>query len=139
MSKHRKRPRRKWYLWRRIARYYTSRAVARLKSAGHRVAGPKEIARASEDWQDGEFIRPVLQPYKLDRYVAPTDFERYGVRLSGYDFEMERLPDPTADLRQDAYAAAASQWGPFVHSLPLELIEPLNDQARAALPEPIYA
>jgi hypothetical protein len=137
--KHRKRPRRRWYLWRRIARYYVSRAVARMKSTADRVAGPKVVAQASQDWSDGEFVRPVLQPLRLNRYVAPTDMERYRVLLGGCDFELERLPDPTADLREDAYAAAAAQWGVFVHSLPLELIEPLNDLATAALPEPITA
>ena len=133
--KHRKRPRRRWFLWRRIARYYVNRAVARMKSA----AGPKVVATASQDWSGGEFIRPVLQPLRLDRYVAPADFERYAVDLGGHQFELERLPDPTADLRADAYAAAETQWGVFVHSLPVDLIEPLNDLARIACPEPITA
>jgi hypothetical protein len=134
-KKARRRPGFWWTIFSWYARAARRKVAAKIKTA----AGPKLVAQASQDWSDGEFVRPVLQPLRLDRYVAPTDMERYRVLLGGYDCELERLPDPTADLREDAYAAAAAQWGVFVHSLPIELIEPLNDLAHAVLPEPITA
>lgn len=136
--KHRKdKPkRRRWRprLWRQIFRYYVQRAKARARGLLLKTAGPKEIARASQDYdKDGTYIRPVLRPYFWNHYVAPEDLERYAACIGGWEFEFELLPEGGETLQHAAYDAAAEHFGPYVDSQPLEWIEPLNDRARAVL------
>lgn len=130
--------RRRWRLWRSIFRHYWRRTKARLNGAIVRAAGPKEIARASQDYdKDGTYIRPVLRPYFWNHYVAPDDLERYAASIGGWEFEFELLPEGGETLQHAAYDAAAEHFGPYVDSQPLDWIEAINDRARAVLPNKI--
>lgn len=131
-----KRRRRKWRFWRTIFRYYARRAKASVRAAVLKTAGPKEIARASTDYdKDGTFIRPVLRPYPWRHYVAPEDLERYAASIGGWEFEFELWPEGSdPEIKQAARDAAAVELGPYADSQPLEWIEALNDRARLVLP-----
>lgn len=137
--KHRKhKARRTWRFWRTVFRHYARRAKLRLASAVVRTTGPKEIARASQDYdKDGTFIRPVIQPYRWNHYVAPEDLERYAANIGGWEFEFELLPGGNETLEHAAYDSAAEHFGPYVESQPLHWIEAVNDRARAVLPQKI--
>jgi len=135
--KHRK-PKRRKSFWRAVFRYYGRAARARLKSAFVRATGPKEIARASQDYDsDSTFIRPVIQPYKLRHYVAPEDLERYEASIGGWVFAFELWPEDGHPIVQAAYDAAAEHFGPYVDSQPLDYIKPDNARAAAVLPHMI--
>jgi hypothetical protein len=124
--------------WRAIFRYYGRAARARLKSAFVRATGPKEIARASQDYDsDGTFIRPVIQPYPWRHYVAPEDLERYEASIGGWVFAFELWPEDGYEIRQAAYDAAAENFGPYVDSQPLDYIKPDNAKAATVLPSMI--
>lgn len=140
MSKHRKKS--SWHpsLWRQAVRYARLRAKQKLAAAVLKTTGPKEVARASQDYdKDGTFIRPVIQPYPWRHYVAPEDLERYAASIGGWEFEFELWPEDGHELKQAAYDAAAEHFGPYVDSQPLDWIEAVNDRARAILPAKITA
>lgn len=132
--KHRKRKTWRPSLWRQFARHYMRRAKARLHGFVLKTAGPKEIARASQDYdKDGTYLRPVIQPYPIRHYVAPDDLERWGASIGGWEFEFELLPESGHALQRAAFDAAAEHFGPYVDSQPLEWIEPRNDRASVVL------
>lgn len=132
-----RRPRRKWRLLRRIARYYVRQVAAKTKARARATFGPRLVSQATADWIGGQNLRPAVQPLKLDRHVAPEDLAVFDASLGGYVFRWHMLPDPTADLRQLAYETAAEKFGPFIYSLPVHFIAAANDIARQSLPEPI--
>ena len=135
-----KKRKRRSHFWRAFFRHYRRRAALRLKAAFVRTTGPKEIARASQDYdKDGTFIRPVIQPYPWRHYVAPEDLEQYAASIGGWEFEFQLLPEENVELKKAAYDAAAENFGPYVDSQPLDWIEAINDRARAVLPEKITA
>lgn len=137
--KHRK-PKRRWRFWRPIFRYYAGRAKARIAAAVIKTAGPKEIARASQDYdRDGTYIRPVIQPYPWHHYVAPEDLERYAASIGGLEFEFELFPEfnRVVDLEKAARDSAVEHFGLYIESQPLQWIEPLNDHARKIISQPI--
>lgn len=133
-----KKAKRRGWLWRAFFRHYWRRAKARVRGTFLRATGPKEIARATQDYdKDGTFIRPVIQPYPWRHYVAPDDLERYAASIGGWEFEFELMPESRVELTKAAYDAAAEHFGPYVDSQPLEWIEAINDRARAVLPNKI--
>jgi hypothetical protein len=135
--KHRKSKRRGTF-WRTIFRYYAWAARARVRRTFLRATGPKEVARASRDYdKDGTYIRPVIQPYQWRHYVAPEDLERYEASIGGWVFAFELWPGDGHEIRKAAYDAAEENFGPYVDSQPLDYIKADNDRAAAALPEMI--
>lgn len=136
--KHSKKKRWRPSFWRQIFRYYVRRTKARVRGFVLKTTGPKEVARASQDYdKDGTFIRPVIQPYAWRHYVAPEDLERYAASIGGWEFEFQLWPEDGHEIRQAAYDAAGAHFGPYVDSQPLDWIEAINDRARVVLPEKI--
>lgn len=136
--KHSKKKRWRPSFWRQIFRYYVRRAKARVRGFVLKTTRPKEIARATQDYdKDGTFIRPVIQPYAWRHYVAPEDLERYAASIGGWEFEFQLWPEDGHEIRQAAYDAAGAHFGPYVDSQPLDWIEAINDRARVVLPEKI--
>jgi len=135
VGKPKRRRKRRSYFWRAVFRHYWRRAKQRVASAVVRTVGPKEIARASQDYDaDGTYIRPVIHPRPWRHYVAPEDFERYAANIGGFEFEFELWPEDGYEVRKAAYDAASAHFGPYVDSQPLLWIEAINDRARAVLP-----